>query len=170
MVRVALIAVGILAAVPALAGDMSAEDARRFVIGKFFSYTCFEGTRGNGRVMADGSVVGTIQFQGSGPVRYAAMPAGTLQVRGEAICAQVRGMPIQPCFNLTRTDANSFRGAISGLGFAYCDFTRHVPRPRVASVTEGSQAAEQVAEASQPTQPTRTSRPLRLKPSLAQNH
>lgn len=169
MVRVALIAVGILAAVPALAGDMSAEEARRFVIGKFFSYTCFEGTRGNGRVMADGSVVGTIQFQGSGPVRYAAMPAGTLQVRGEAICAHVRGMPVQPCFNLTRMDANSFRGAISGLGFAYCDFTRHVPRPRVASATEGSQPTEQVAQASQPTQPTRASRPLRLKPSLAEN-
>jgi hypothetical protein len=37
-------------------------------------------------------------------------------------------MPFEPCFNLDRTNANSFRGSITGLGFAYCDFTRRVPR------------------------------------------
>ena len=76
MVRGVALLVGLLAAVPAMAGDMSAEEARRFVIGKMFSYTCFEGTRGQGRVHADGSVVGSIQFQGGGPVRYAALPRG----------------------------------------------------------------------------------------------
>lgn len=162
MVRVSLVAIGVLAAVPALAGEMTAEEARRFVIGKHFHYTCFEGTRGNGRVQADGSVVGTIQFQGSGPVRYAAMPAGTLQVRGESVCANVRGLPISPCFNLTRTDANSFRGAISGLGFAYCDFTRHAPRPRIAKTNDDANAAQ----ASEPAQ-QQASRPLRLRPALA---
>lgn len=125
MLRGVALLVGLLAAVPALAGEMSAEEARRFVIGKMFTYTCFEGTRGQGRVHADGSVVGSIQFQGSGPVRYAALPAGTLRVKGEAVCASVRGLPVEPCFNLTRLDNNSFRGAVSGLGFAYCDFTRN---------------------------------------------
>ena len=52
-------------------------------------------------------------------------PAGTIRVQGERVCASVRGMPIEPCFNLNRTSTNAFRGSISGLGFAYCDFTRH---------------------------------------------
>ncbi len=92
MVRGVALLIGLLAAVPAVAGEMSAEEARRFVIGKLFSYTCFEGTRGQGRVHADGSVVGSIQFQGQGQVRYAALPAGTLRVKGESVCASLRGL------------------------------------------------------------------------------
>ena len=125
MVRGVAILAGLLAtALPAFAGEMTAQEARRFVIGKLFTYTCFEGTRGVGRVHADGSVNGSIQFQGSGQVRYAALPTGTLRVQGESVCASLRGLPFQPCFNLDRKDANSFRGSVSGLGFAYCDFTR----------------------------------------------
>jgi hypothetical protein len=33
-------------------------------------------------------------------------------------------MPFEPCFHLEKTDDRSFRGSLSGLGFAYCDFTR----------------------------------------------
>ena len=132
MLRGIALTVGLLAAVPAVAGEMSVEEARRFVIGKLFNYTCFEGTRGAGRVLSDGSVVGSIQFQGSGQVRYAALPAGTLQVKGEAVCASLRGLPMQPCFNLQRIDENSFRGSISGLGFASCEFTRRNSRATVA--------------------------------------
>jgi hypothetical protein len=124
MVRGVALLVGLLAALPAMAGEMTALEARRFVIGKLFSYTCFEGTRGQGRVHSDGSVVGSIQFQGAGRVRYAQLPPGTLQVKGEAVCASLRGLPMQPCFNLERLDANSFRGSVAGLGFAYCEFTR----------------------------------------------
>jgi hypothetical protein len=150
MVRSFALTVGLLAAVPAVAGEMSAEEARRFVIGKMFNYTCFEGTRGLGRVNADGSVTGSIQFQGSGEVRHAYLPPNTLQVRGESVCASVRGLPMQPCFNLLRTSANSFRGSISGLGFAYCDFTRH-GRTTVAHSVQRPQAPQ----------------PLGLRPSLA---
>ena len=39
----------------------------------------------------------------------------------------VQGMPFQPCFNLQKTSDKSFRGSVSGLGFAYCDFTRRGP-------------------------------------------
>jgi hypothetical protein len=131
MLRGFVLTAGLLAALPAIAGDMSAEDARRFVIGKMFTYTCFEGTRGQGRVHADGSVVGSVQFQGRGPMRYAALPPGTLRVKGEAVCASLRGMPIEPCFNLERIDTNSFRGSISGLGFASCEFTRNQGRPHM---------------------------------------
>jgi hypothetical protein len=148
MLRVVAFAAALLAAVPALAGEMSAEEARRFVIGKLFSYNCFEGTRGQGRVLPDGSVVGSIQFQGSGQVRYANLPAGTLQVKGEAVCASLRGLPVQPCFNLQRIDENSFRGSISGLGFASCEFTRRNPRTTVAN----------------------SSQPLTLRPSITANN
>jgi len=136
--------VGLLAALPAVAGEMSGDEARRFVAGTMFSYSCFEGTRGQGRVNSDGSVAGTIQFQGSGPVRYAHLPANTLQVRGESVCASLRGMMFQPCFNLQRTSDNSFRGSISGLGFAYCEFTRYgrTTAPHGLRRTQNSQSAQ----------------------------
>ena len=142
MLRGFALTVGLLAAVPAVAGEMTAEEARRFVIGKMFNYTCFEGTRGQGRVNADGSVAGSIQFQGAGQVRYAHLPANTLQVKGESVCASLRGLPIQPCFNLERTSDNSFRGSISGLGFAYCDFTRHGGRTIVRTACSVRQTAQ----------------------------
>jgi hypothetical protein len=151
MVRGFALTVGLMAALPAVAGEMSAEEARRFVIGKMFNYTCFEGTRGQGRVNADGSVTGSIQFQGAGEMRYAHLPANTLHVKGESVCASLRGLPLQPCFYLERTSANSFRGSISGLGFAYCDFTRHGGRTTVAHSVQRTQTAQ----------------PLGLRPSLA---
>ena len=132
MLRGVALTVGLLAALPAAAGEMSADEARRFVIGKMFTYTCFEGPRGQGRVNSDGSVVGSIQLQGSGELRYAHLPANTLQVKGESVCASLRGLPIQPCFSLDRTSDHSFRGSISGLGFAYCEFTRNGGRPILA--------------------------------------
>lgn len=138
MLRSVALTVGLLAAVPAMAGEMNADEARRFVIGKMFSYTCFEGTRGQGRVFADGSVAGSIQFQGSGQMRYATLPPGTLRVKGEAVCASLRGLPIEPCFNLERIDNTSFRGSVSGLGFASCQFTRHNGRTTVTHSAQNS--------------------------------
>jgi hypothetical protein len=157
MLRGVAVCVGLLAAVPAMAGEMSADEARRFVIGKMFNYSCFEGTRGQGRVSPDGSVFGSVQFQGKGQVRYANLPAGTLQVKGEAVCASVRGLPMQPCFNLQRIDNNSFRGSISGLGFAYCEFTRHNARTTVARNLHN-------------TQNTHDTPPLGLRPSFTANN
>lgn len=122
--RMALFATGLMFAWPASAGEMTPDHARRFVVGKVFSYTCFEGTTGAGRIQADGSVAGTIQFQGRGPVRRAALPSGTLRIKGEKVCASVKGLPFEPCFNLEKTSDNSFRGSVSGFGFAYCDFVR----------------------------------------------
>jgi hypothetical protein len=152
MLRCIVMAVGLLAALPAAGGrEMTAEEASEFVIGKMFNYACFEGTRGLGRVNSDGSVTGSIQFQGSGPVRYAQLPANTLQVRGESVCASLRGLPLQPCFNLERTSDTAFRGSISGFGFAYCEFTRHGAQPVLARSTHRFNSAQ----------------PLGLRPSLA---
>ncbi len=116
------------AAAPAQAEELRAEAAKHFIAGKFFSYNCFDGTTGNGRIYPDGSVAGYIQPGGSGPRRFVVLPANTLQVKGDRFCAAVRGLPFEPCFNLSRTSQVSFRGAISGLSFAYCDFHRRSTR------------------------------------------
>ena len=135
MLRFAILLAGLTAVLPAVAEEMKAEDARRFVVGKMFDFSCFEGTTGSGRVYQDGSVAGMIQFRGTGPVRFASLPADTLQVNGENVCAQVKGMPIKPCFNLQKKDQRTFRGAINGFGFAYCDFTRRTGRINVAGTS-----------------------------------
>ncbi len=147
MLRGVAVLMGLLAAAPALAGEMNAQEARRFVIGKAFSYSCFEGTRGEGRILANGAVVGSVQFQGSGRMYYARLPANTLRVKGEKVCASLRGLPISPCFNLEKTSDNSFVGSIRGLGFASCTFKRTHANPHVAH--------------------TRRESPLALRPSLA---
>jgi hypothetical protein len=110
---------------PVLAGSMGPEEARAFVAGKLFAFTCFDGTRGAGRIQSDGSVAGTVQFGGSGPTRYARLPANTIQVRSNAVCASLKGLPFEPCFNLDKTDEVSFRGSVAGMGFAYCEFHKH---------------------------------------------
>src|SRR5262252_6951557 len=130
--RSVVVVAGMIAAMPAGAVELKPLEAKRFIAGKYFSYSCFEGTTGAGRINADGSVVGTIQVRGSGPVRLVALPTGTIRVQPDSICATLRGMPFQPCFTVQQTDAKSFRGAISGLNFAYCDFTRRNPRLEVA--------------------------------------
>jgi len=53
--RAVAVAVSVFA-IPAQAGELAPEAARQFVAGKLFSYTCFEGTSGAGRINADGSV------------------------------------------------------------------------------------------------------------------
>ena len=113
----------LLAAGPAVAEPLDANAARRFVVGKQFAFTCFDGTRGAGRIFADDSVMGTIQVRGSGPARSVWLPAGTLRIKGDAVCGSLRGIPIEPCFDLDKTDDQSFRGSVSGLNSAYCEFT-----------------------------------------------
>ncbi len=137
MLRIAMVAAAALAAGPAMAEQLNVDAARQFVIGKLFAFNCFEGTRGAGRIYSDGSVAGNVQFNGSGPVRYVVLPANTIRVNGESVCASVNGVPFQPCFNLDKTDAQSFRGSISGLGFAYCDFTRRNARPTTVHTVDG---------------------------------
>jgi hypothetical protein len=127
--RFALVLVCVIAAGSTAAQQLSPEAARHFTAGKTFAFNCFEGTRGAGSINPDGSVAGTIQVRGSGPTRYVELPAGTLQVKGQSYCANVRGLPIEPCFKVDQTDGKSFRGSIAGMGFAYCDFTRRNNKP-----------------------------------------
>jgi hypothetical protein len=125
---------------PALAGMMTADEARKFVAGKVFSFICVDGTRGAGQILDDMGAAGAVQFSGSGPVRHVRLPGNTLQIRGQSVCASLRGVPFEPCFNLDKKNEVSFRGSVSGMSFAYCDFqhqggtqmlmARAVARPR----------------------------------------
>lgn len=133
-VRIVTVATTLLVAWPAVAEPLGVDAARRFVVGKTFAYSCFDGTRGAGRIQSDLSVAGTIQIRGNGPIRFVQLPPGTLKVKGEQVCASLRGIPLEPCFNVDRTDAQSFRGSVVGLSFAYCDFTRRGGGPRTPSV------------------------------------
>lgn len=133
--RIAVILIGLAASGPAASGELKPEEAKRFVAGKLFAFNCFEGTRGAGRIYEDGSVAGSIQIGGAGPTRYVALPPGTLKIKSEAVCASLKGMPFEPCFNLEQKDSASFRGSVSGLSFAYCDFNRRSGRVDLATIT-----------------------------------
>ena len=141
VVAVCACVLGIASTATAVAEDLGPEQARAFIVGKLFSYNCFDGTAGVGRIFADGSVVGTIQPMGGGEVRFAALPAGTIRIEGQSMCAHLAGLPLEPCFRVQKIDYRSFRGSISGLGFAYCDFHQrnartaltHRPAPRPAA-------------------------------------
>src|SRR4029079_11051083 len=143
--------------VPAVAGMMNADEARRFVSGKVFAFTCFDGTRGAGRILDDLGAAGSIQFSGSGPIRNVRLPGNTLQIRGQAVCASIKGLPFEPCFNLDKRDDRSLRGFVSGMECGYCDFrhqgasqmlmARSVSRPRsLHRRQEPSRAADARAE------------------------
>jgi hypothetical protein len=140
-----------------IAEELGPEQARAFVVGKLFAYTCFEGTSGVGRIYSDGSVVGTIKIRGQGQTRFAALPAGTIRVDGQSMCAHLAGMPFTPCFRVEKIDYHSFRGSLAGLSFAYCDFYQRNPRSHLIS-----SSAEDPA-----TTPVATVRPA-LRPSLPQ--
>jgi len=132
MLRLAVVcACLLLGAVSAFAEDLAPEQARAFVVGKLFSYTCFDGTAGIGRIFSDGSVVGTVQAPGQKLAHFAVLPAGTIKVTRTSVCAHLRGLPIDPCFRVQKINYRTFRGSLSGLGFAYCDFYERSPRARL---------------------------------------
>jgi hypothetical protein len=177
--RAAVVFGSLLAAAPVLAEPMNADAARRFVAGKLFSFNCFEGSTGTGRIFNDGSVAGVVRMGGNGNTRFMHLPPGTLFPKDDRICSHVRGAFFNPCFELTKTSDKSFRGAISGFGFAYCEFVRrgggretmHASIAPASDATAATRAsirrghkAQHEKPAAAPTQPV-TSAPL---PSVEQ--
>jgi hypothetical protein len=126
-VRVAILCAYVLLASSAVAEELGPEKASAFVVGKLFAYSCFDGTVGVGRIMADGSVVGTITPGGRGETKFAALPPGTIKIDSNSMCTHLPGLPIEPCFKVQKIDYQSFRGSIVGLEFAYCDFHQRNP-------------------------------------------
>lgn len=145
LVRIALVCACMLGVASAAAEELAPEQARAFVVGKLFAYNCFDGTNGVGRIFADGSVVGTIRPLGHGELRFAALPPGTIRVTSNSVCAHLAGLPIEPCFKVQKIDYHSFRGSLSGLGFAYCDFYQRNPRTRLTHHPAARQPATPIA-------------------------
>lgn len=147
--RIAVLGLAMLAAAsaarPASAQELSPDQARVFIAGKLFTYNCFDGTRGVGRIMGDGSIVGTIQAPNSNTLRFAHLPPGTIKVTHTSMCAHLSGMPIDPCFRVQKIDYYSFRGSISGLSFAYCDFHQRNPRAMLTRRPVGHESATAMA-------------------------
>lgn len=139
----ALAALGITAPHAAQAGEtLNAEQARSFVVGRLFSFTCFEGSRGAGRISPDGSVAGTLALREK-PMRYVRLPPNTLRVRGDNVCGFLKGMAFEPCFDVTRTGPASFRGTLAGVQTMWCDFVGiggGEDRPRMAARRKGRPA------------------------------
>jgi hypothetical protein len=131
--RVAVLCAQILVPSSAVSEELSPDQARAFVVGKLFAYSCFDGTAGVGRIFPDGSVFGTITPGGGGEAKFAALPPGTIKADGNSICAHLSGSPIEPCFNVQRIDDQSFRGSIVGFDFAYCDFYQRHSRAQLMS-------------------------------------
>ena len=132
----------------ASAETLTPQAAERFVMGRTFSYSCYEGTVGSGRVLKDGSVAGTIQVRGKGNARYVTLPAGTVQTSSEKVCAKLKGVAFQPCFELEKTAGDAFRGNLAGFDQMWCEFkrggsgrTRLVERARKTSGT-GTKTAQ----------------------------
>ena len=140
LLRVAVLCAGVLGAGAAFAEELGPEQARAFVAGKLFAYTCFDGTVGMGRILDDGSVIGTIRPGGRGEMRFATLPPNTLRMESGSICAHLSGLPIEPCFRVQKIDYKSFRGSVSGFGFAYCDFQQHNPRAEIIAHSSASAA------------------------------
>jgi hypothetical protein len=101
---------------------------------------------------------------GNGPTRFMHMPPGTLYVKGDSICSNVKGAFFNPCFNLDKTSNQSFRGAISGFGFAYCDFTR---RGGGRGETIQASVAPEITSAISHSSIRRGRRPAEVKPAEA---
>ncbi|MBR0869152.1 hypothetical protein JQ633_02190 [Bradyrhizobium tropiciagri] len=166
--------------VPAFAGMMNADEARKFVAGKVFAFTCFDGTRGAGRILDDMGAAGSVQFSGSGPIRHVRLPGNTLQVRGQSVCASLKGIPFEPCFNLEKQDERSFRGSVSGMGFAYCEFrhqgaqqmliARSVARPRPHARTRSADASQsEVSRVETPRVESSKLEPIKAEPAKVES-
>jgi len=151
LLRVAVVLCAcVLGAASVAAEELGPEQARAFVVGKLFAYTCFDGTAGMGRIFSDGSVVGTIRPGGRGELRFASLPAGTLRIEGHSMCAHLAGLPLSPCFHVQKLDRRSFRGSVSGLGFAYCDFRQHNPRAQIMTRASASPRPTPIATTLRP--------------------
>ncbi|MEP9376518.1 hypothetical protein ABLE91_07395 [Aquabacter sp. CN5-332] len=136
----------------ASAQSLNPDQARAFVVGRTFAFTCFEGSTGAGRIFPDGSVAGTITMRSQGTARFVRLPPNTVRVRNENVCGFVEGMTFEPCFEVVKTGASTFRGQLAGVETMWCDFTRlggdgdrvasrRKPRPQPSAV-----AAETSAE------------------------
>ncbi len=126
--RVLVMCACFVGVVSASAEELAPEQARAFVAGKLFAYTCFDGTARDGPYLPGwfrGRDHSTAGQQGSA---LCGVAAGHHQGDPNLDVRTSKGLPIEPCFRVQKLDVRSFRGSLSGLGFAYRDFHQRNPR------------------------------------------
>ena len=120
IVRLAVLGTCVLAATSAAAQELAPREAWAFMLGKPFTLTCSDGTRGQGRLLSDGSVVGKIRVGGQGEMRSGVLPAGTVRLSDSGLCAYFQGLPFPPCLDVRKIDRRRFHASMSIMGFSYC--------------------------------------------------
>ena len=80
------------------------------------------------------------------------------------MCAHLSGMIMQPCFRVEKIDYRRFRGSISGLGFAYCDFYQH--NARAEMISRGPESRTHITRRMRPSAaaPPEPAAPMRAAP------
>jgi len=86
-------------------------------------------------------------------------------------------MPFEPCFNLDKQDEKNFRGSVSGMSFAYCDFhhqggtqmlmARAVAHPRSLRAPEQTGSVEVSARVETPPVEASGLEPVKSEPKPA---
>jgi hypothetical protein len=109
--------------VPALAGMMNADEGPQ-VRGRqgVSRLPAFDGTR----VPAGCSTISAPPDPSNSAARVrcamCVLPGNTLQIRGQAVCASIKGLPFEPCFNLDkrddRTSADRYRAWASPIAIS----------------------------------------------------
>jgi len=121
LARLALLCACALATTSAVAQELRPREAWAFMLGKLFTMACSDGTVAEGRILADGSVVGKIRVGNQGEMRAGTLPAGTVRASDTALCAYFQGLPFPPCLNVRKIDRRRFHASMSIMGFSSCD-------------------------------------------------
>jgi hypothetical protein len=121
VVRLALLGVCAAAATSAFAQELGPRDPWAFMLGKLFTLTCSDGTVGEGRLLADGSVVGKIRPHGQGEMRAGTLPPGTVRASNTGLCAYFQGLPFPALPDVRRIDRRRFHASMSIMGLSSCD-------------------------------------------------
>src|SRR5262249_3223830 len=83
------------------------------------------------------------------------VPAGTVRIDGQFLCAHVAGLPFTPCARGEKIDYRSFRSSLVGLSFAYCDFYQRNSRSHLVGERDWllSAASRRLGQSSNATMP-----------------
>jgi len=145
----------IIAASPALAAELSPQEAIEFVPGKWWRFSCNVGVRGIGLVQKeDGCVVAKVESDSifgafisiwEGGTKFLTFPAGTINIvrssdgTPSAICTTQFGFGLRTCFTVNKISDEHFFGYRKSRPQDKCDF-RLTNAPSIATLPSREQS------------------------------
>jgi hypothetical protein len=105
---------------PAFAERLTPQQAKRFIQGNKWSYTC-PLTKGWGRFNSDGSVTAEFQTLGFSPYKKN-FPPGSMTISSDGSLCMPKMFNTDVCFFVDKIDNRHFRGTSSGFIRFSCDF------------------------------------------------